>query len=117
MPPDLLTKNRIGGKILSMRSDFRFLSRARFAREVICYFAQGKNLFDICELMADYFENKPWAAYDAILPIYRSEKAKKAYARAYLVRALADAGFKNTQISKIAGYTPQRCGQILKKAI
>lgn len=100
-----------------MPANFSYLIRARFAREVLALCAQGYNEFDICEKLSDWFDNQPWRTYCAVVPIYNSEKAKKAYAKAYLIRALSENGFNNVQISKIAGYTPQRCGQILKKAV
>lgn len=98
------------------RSNYDFLNRARAMNSILSRLSEGKTVYDICDEFAPVFGSH-WRAYDAIVLDCRQERAKKAYAKAYLIRALADNGFNNSQIAKIAGYTPQRCGQILKKAI
>ena len=86
---------------------------AILANKVLSGCAAGKNLFQICEELAPEFDHHVWAAYDAIYPIYNSEKAKIHYAKTYLIKVLHEYGFKKKEIAKISGLTQQRCGQII----
>lgn len=91
-----------------------FYPNARLARKVYALCAAGKNVFEICEILAPEYDNHVWKAYDAVQPIYASEKAKIAFAKAYLMNVLSKKGYKRKEIALLFDCTPQRCGQIIK---
>lgn len=93
--------------------DYRKRVAAQRLRVVYSLFAKGMSSWEVAEHIKDTF-GSVWDAYYFVTGERRQEKARKRYARYYLIRALSEAGFSNAKISKIAGYSPQRCGQILK---
>lgn len=92
------------------------LEKAILMKKIYSELAKGKNSWETAESVKDFFPSV-WDAYYFITHFLREEKARKRYALAFLVHALSENGFSNAKISKIAGYTPQRCGQILKNGL
>lgn len=89
------------------------LKNANLMKKALIYFERGYSTFETAEKIAPD-EWSIWDVYNFISSERAQNTARKRYARAYIVKALSDAGFSNVEISKIAGCTPQRCGQILK---
>lgn len=94
----------------------RKLENARLMKEIYSLIASGLTSWEVAEAVQGAFPSV-WDAYYFITHCLRDERARKKYALHFLVYALAQNGFSNVKISKIAGYSPQRCGQILKKAV
>ena len=89
--------------------------QANRMREIYSLIAKGLTSWQVAEQVKDLFPSV-WDAYFFITHCLNEEKARKKYALHFLVHALSEYGLSNAKISKIAGYTPQRCGQILKKS-
>lgn len=89
------------------------MEKARLMKFIYAEISKGSNSWETAEKVKDFFPSV-WDAYYFITHFLREEKARKRYALFFLVHCLSDNGFSNVEISKIAGYSPQRCGQILK---
>lgn len=85
-------------------------NRMRFIYEC---FGRGLNSWETAEECKDLF-GSVWDAYNFISDYRNREQESIRYARGYLVKKLALNGFKNVEIAKITGYSPQRCGQIAR---
>ena len=98
------------------KESFDKMEVARTLKTIYSLFARGFNSYEVAEKVKDRFPSV-WDAYYFVNDCNRQELARKRYARAYLVNCLAKNGFSKAKISKIAGCTPQRCGQIVKNAV
>ena len=83
-------------------------------REARSLLGSGLSTWEVAEKMADSFNGSKWDAYFTICRAKSQKDAQKRYARAYLIRALADNGFSFSKIAPIAGCSRQRCQQIIK---
>lgn len=83
-------------------------------RQARALLSTGLSTWEVAELMADDFGGSKWDAYFSISREKSKKDAQKRYARAYLIRALADNGFSFSKIAPIAGCSRQRCQQIIK---
>ena len=92
----------------------RCIQRANIMRKAMFYYEQGCNSWQVAEHIQDYF-GSVWDAYYFITSQHGQDLARKRYARAYLIKALSDAGFTLKEPSKIAGITPQGCSKLLKR--
>ena len=90
---------------------FRKPDLIRQARSLL---STGLSTWEVAEQMADDFGGSKWDAYFSISSEKSKKDAQKRYARAYLIRALADNGFSFSKIAPIAGCSRQRCQQIIK---
>lgn len=90
--------------------DLEQANRMRFIYEC---FSRGLNSWETAEECKDMF-GSVWDAYNFIASYRNREQESIRYARGYLVKKLALNGFKNVEIAKITGYSPQRCGQIAR---
>ena len=95
----------------SQKSSYVSIERANMMRYVYSLFESGLNAWEVAEKIKDNFKNV-WDAYYFVSSEKNQENIRMRYARAYLVKTLADSGFKYAEISPIVGLTPQRCGQI-----
>ena len=102
IPPDNV-------KAKNMRFNMPYV--IRHARALL---STGLSTWEVAELMADDFGGSKWDAYFSISREKSKKDAQKRYARAYLIRALADNGFSFSKIAPIAGCSRQRCQQIIK---
>ena len=91
------------------------LLQAHRMKEIYSLISTGLTSWEVAEKIKDNFSSV-WDAYYFITHFLNEEKARKRYAQHFLVCALADYGLSNVKISKISGYTPQRCGQIIKSS-
>lgn len=89
------------------------LRQANMMRAIYECFGRGLNSWETAEECQRYFCSV-WDAYNFISDYRNREQESIRYARGYLVKKLALNGFKNVEISKITGYSPQRCGQIAR---
>lgn len=106
----------IENRISEQNRKLRCIENANLMRKAMKLFAKGLPTFAIAEKIAP----DAWSVWDTYYLISQERvqnNARKRYARTYIVKALADNGFSLVEISKIAGYTPQRCGQILKNGV
>jgi len=94
----------------------RELRFANVMRRIYSGLSAGLSSWQVAESVQPYFSSL-WDAYYCVSSYKTQENARKRFARDYMIKALSDAGFGNVAISKIAGCTPQRCGQVLKKRI
>ena len=87
------------------------LQSARIMKNAYKYFSEGLNSWEVAEKIQGYFSSV-WDAYYFISSEKAQENARIRFAKAYLVKSLANSGFKYSEIAPIAKLSPQRCGQI-----
>lgn len=87
------------------------LQSARIMKKAYEYFSDGLNSWEVAEKIQGYFPSV-WDAYYFISSEKAQENARIRFAKSYLVKTLANSGFKYAEIAPIAKLTPQRCGQI-----
>ena len=92
------------------------IENANIMRDALQYFGRGLNTWQVAEKIQRHFSSV-WDAYDFLSSKKAQENARRRYAKQYVVKCLADNGFSLSEIAKIAGYSPQRCGQILKNGV
>lgn len=90
------------------------LHQANKMRAIYECFGRGLNSWETAEECQGYFKGSVWDAYNTISDYRNREEEMIRYARSYLVQKLALFGMKYVEISKITGYSPQRCGQITR---
>ena len=99
------------------KESFEDIGAARRFKTIYSCFSRGMTAWEIAEFIKDEMGASVWSAYDLVNSITWKEREKIKFAKSYLIKSLYDAGFKKSEISQISGYTPQRCGQIIKKAV
>ena len=87
------------------------LESAKIMKKAYEYFSKGLNSWEVAEKIKGYFSSV-WDAYYFISREKAQENARIRFAKAYLVKTLANSGFKYSEIAPIAQLSPQRCGQI-----
>lgn len=90
---------------------FRMPDMIRQARALL---GTGLSTWEVAEKMAGWNGASKWGMFYLISGEKSKKAAQKRYARAYLIRALADNGFSYSEIAPIAGCSRQRCQQIQK---
>lgn len=90
---------------------------AKINKIAIQYMSTGMSTWETADKIKDYFGGSIWDAYTFVSSESAKKQAQKRYAKYYTVICLFNAGFNNSQISKIVGYTPQRCGQIIRSGV
>lgn len=96
---------------------FDYMGNARRLKMVYSCYSQGMTAWEIAEYIKDELGTSVWGAYDFVNCIIWKEREKIKFAKNYLIKSLYKSGFKKSEISKIAGLSQQRCGQIVKKGV
>lgn len=97
--------------------NFDNIEAARRIKTIYSCYSQGMTAWEIAEYIKDELGASVWGAYDFVNCIIWKEREKIKFAKNYLIKSLYKSGFKKSEISKIAGLSQQRCGQIVKKGV
>lgn len=99
------------------KESYESIGAARRLKMIYSCYAKGMTNFEIAEFIKDDIGSSIWAAYDFVNCIVWREREKIKFAKNYLIQSLYENGFKKSEISKIAGLSQQRCGQIIKNGV